>query len=336
MTPQARLLVSLLVLVGVYAVGVAGYALIEQKSLFDAAYMAAITISTVGYKEHIELDAAGRAWTIAFILFGVVGAAYASTSLVTLFVSGDLQKMLGRRKLQAQIERLKDHVILCGYGRMGALTVEQLKRRQVPLVVIEHDASACAKLKDEGTLFVQGDATEEADLLLAGLMQCRALVAGLPRDSDNVYITLTARGIRPNLTIIARAEQPSTEPKLKRAGASRVVCPQIVGATKVINILTRPNVVDFIEVATAGLELEVDEFVVDREGPLCNKTLREVPIRATGAMVVAIKRGDGQTIYNPEPGEYIRPGDTLILIGASGVCTRLQEFHASSSPTPDR
>lgn len=328
MSPRARLIVSLCILVGVYVVGVAGYAIIEGKSLFDAAYMAAITISTVGYSEHIELDRAGRLWTILFIMFGVAGAAYASTSLITLFVSGDFKEMFGRRKLQAQIEQLKEHVILCGYGRMGTLTAERLKQRRLPVVVIERDQAMCERLTEEGIPFVQGDATEEPKLLQAGLMRCSALVAWLPHDSDNVYIALTAHGLRPDLTIVARAEQPSTEPKLKRAGATRVICPQVVGATKLTNILTRPNVVDFLEVADTGMELEVDEFVVGADSPICNQTLREAPIRETGAMVAGIKRRDGQTIYNPEPGELIRAGDTLILIGGPGVSTRLQKLSA--------
>jgi voltage-gated potassium channel len=321
--------VSLLILVGVYVVGALGYAIIEGRSLFDAAYMATITISTVGYGEHIQLDKAGRIWTVFFIMFGVAGAAYASTSLITLFISGEFKELFGRRKVQAQIERLKGHTILCGYGRMGALTADRLKRHGSTVVVVERDPAKCDKLGDEGMLFVRGDATEESVLLQAGLMQSEALVAVLPHDSDNVYTTLTARGIRPNMTIIARAELPTTEPKLRRAGATRVICPQVVGASKVAAILTRPNVVDFLEVADTGLELEVDEYEIDPAGPLSDQTLRDAPIRSSGAIVVAIKRRNGETIYHPDPGEYIRPGDTLIVIGRAGVSTRLRELEQS-------
>lgn len=335
MSPKKRLVVSLLILVGVYIVGALGYAIIERRPLFDAAYMAAITISTVGYGEHIQLDQAGRIWTVFFIFFGVAGAAYASTSLITLFVSGEFRELFGRPKVQAQIDRLKGHAILCGYGRMGALTADRLKQHGTTVVVVERDATVCSKLGDEGMLFVHGDATEESALLRAGLMHSSALVAILPHDSDNVYITLTARGIRPDLTIVARAELPTTEPKLRRAGATRVICPQVVGANKVAAILTRPNVVDFLEVADVGLELEVDEHEIDPAGPLRDRSLREAPIRAAGAIVVAIKRRDGEMIYHPEPGEYIRSGDTLILIGRAGASTRLREIEESTPAGAD-
>jgi voltage-gated potassium channel len=325
LSPRARLSTALMILLGIYALGTAGYAVIEDLPLFDASYMAAITISTVGYSEVVELSHAGRLWTIFFILFGVGGASYALTSMVSVFVSGDIQDIYGRRKLQERIKQLSGHVILCGYGRMGALASKQLQEQNIPIVVVERDPDSCRRLADANIPYVSGDATEEETLLNAGLPNASALVAALSHDADNVYVTLTARGLCSDLTIVARAEQHSTEPKLMRAGATRVVCPQMVGATKITSVITRPHVVDLIEVASAGIELEMEEYVVEDGSPLCDQTLRDSPIRkAADAIVVAIKRRDGATIYHPAPDERMQSGDVLILIGRTGVSSRLQ------------
>ncbi len=315
----------MIVLTAVYALGTAGYALLEGCTLFDAAYMTAITLSTVGFAEHVPLDDAGRLWTILVITLGVGGVSFAFTSVISLVISGDVNEMLGRRKLQTAVEQLRGHVILCGFGRMGALTLQHLTKVSARVVVIEFSAERCIKLKERNILHIHGDATEEEVLLQAGLLHCGALVAVLPSDADNVYVTLTANGLRPDLTIIARAEQPSTAPKLKHAGATRVICPQIVGAHKIADILTRPNVVDFFEIAAAGIELEMDEFVVRPESPLCSKTLLESNIRRTAdATVIAVKTNAGETVYQPGPDHRMQQGDTLILIGKSGVSTRLR------------
>ncbi len=336
MSPKRRLLLSILLVAGIYVVGVVGYVVIEDSAIFDAMYMTTITLSTVGFRETVDLHPAGRAWTIVVITLGVTGVSFAITSLVSLAVSGDINTLVGRRKLQSAINQLENHVILCGYGRMGELTIKNLQKMNVEIVVIERDADICQKLREQNILYVQGDATEEETLTEAGLMVCGALLASLSSDAENVYITLTARGLRPGLTIVARAEQPSTEPKLeqpstepklKRAGATRVVCPQIIGATKVSNILTRPNVVDFFEVAAEGIELEMDEFVVEHHSPLCDMTLKDAPIREkAGATVVAIKRATGEAVYQPDPNERIRQGDILIMIGQAGVSNRLRNL----------
>lgn len=319
---------SLIVLVSIFAIGTAGYVVIEDKPVFDAAYMTAITISTVGYRETFELDDNGKFWTLFVILFGVGGGSFALTSMVSVFVGGDLRDLIGRRKLQTQIEKIKDHVILCGYGRMGILTHEGLKERGVPVVVIESDALVCEKLVELGVPHVRGDAIDDESLEQAGLMKCKALVAALPSDADNVYVTLTARGMRPEINIIARAEQPSTESKLLRAGATRVICPQVVGATRITNLLTRPNIIDFVEGVTTGISLEMDEYAVEPGSAMLGKTLRSTAIRESAdASVVAIKRSDGTTIYHPDGDEGIRSGDVLILVGKTGVSTRLQTLH---------
>jgi voltage-gated potassium channel len=322
--PNQRLILSISIVVSVYVLGTIGYAVLEECSLFDAAYMTTITLSTVGFGEHIALDDAGRIWTMTVITLGIAGVSFALTSAVSTFVSGDIGEVLGRKKLESAISKLKNHIILCGYGRMGELTTEKLRRENRPIVVIERSPDQCERLKDQDVLFVHGDATEEEILMKAGLMDCIALVAALPTDVDNLYTTLTARGLRPDLKIVARAEQPSAIDKLTRAGATHVICPQSVGALKTVNLLTRPNVVQIFEVADRGVDLEMDEFVVEARSPLCNCALRDSPIRDSArATVIAIKPLDEKPIYQPMPDHIIRQGDTLILIGESGVATRL-------------
>ncbi len=333
MSARMRLLLSILAVLAVVFVGTAGYMVIEADrdiDFLDAVYMTVITVSTVGYEAVWKLSRPAKIWTIGVIAFGVVTVSLAFTSLVSLVVSGELRSLRERKKMDKALKQVHDHVIVCGHGRMGELVAEELHRRDVPLVVVENKPKHEADLREAHLQFVIGDATDENTLLRAGLMQARAIVIGLPTDADNVYAVLTARTLRPDLTIVARAEQPSTEAKLIRAGATRVVCPQVIGATKIANILTRPTVVDFVEVASRGVDLEIDEYVIGDQSPLVGKTLRDSRIRrTTGSLVVAIKRADGESLVGPDPDSVLGAGDTLILVGPAGVSSRLKALDSA-------
>lgn len=332
MSPRLRLMLSLLAVAGVFVIGTVGYMLIESDrdlSFAQAAYMTAITVSTVGFHEVWELSPAGRLWTLAIIVFGITTVSIAFTSLITLFVSGELRSLREIKKMETKLKALSDHVIVCGFGRMGQIVTTQLAERRVPTVVVEMDREREDDLRKANVPFLIGDATEEEVLLDAGLMNARAVIALLPHDTENVFVTLTAHTLRPKLFIVARAEQPATQGKLERAGATRVICPQVIGATKIANVITRPNVVDFVEMASKGVELEMDEVVLTEDSPLCGAALKDSGIRErTGAMVVAIRRVDGETLFNPPPDATIRPADTLVLIGPAGVSGRLGALQA--------
>ena len=308
-------------------IGTAGYMLLETErdlSLLEAAYMTVITVSTVGFTEVWELSPATRIWTIGVIAVGVGTVSVAFTSLITLFVGGDFRSMRERRRMSATIENLRDHVILCGYGRMGSLALREIARDRVPVVVVEIDTAAEGSLREAQVPYIVGDATDEDTLKKAGVMRARALVAVLRSDADNVFITLTARTLRSDLPIIVRAEQPGTEAKLKRAGATRVICPQVMGATRIADVLTRPNVVDLVEMANKGVDLEIDEYEVGAQSPLVGKSLRESALRErTSASVVAVKRANGETLFNPGPDAVLGLGDTMVLVGPAGVSSRL-------------
>ena len=328
MGARRRLILALLALLGMFVIGAGGYVVLTDAPWGDAAYMTLITLSTVGFKEAMDLGPTGRVWTAVVIVFGVGVVSVAYASLLTLFVGGEIRDVVGRRRVQSKIAQLRGHTVLCGFGRMGALAARMLKQDGAEIVVVEAKKTLRPDLETAGLLFVIGDATEEETLQAAGLARAGALVSTLPSDADNVYVALTARGLHPDLHIVTRAEQPATEHKLRRAGANRVVCPQVIGAKRIADILMRPHMVDFFEVAARGVELEMDDYRVGPDSVLCNATLRESTLRQrTGAMVAAITRADGTSLYQPDPDEVIREGDRLILIGRAGTSNRLEELN---------
>lgn len=328
MDAHRRFYISIGLLVGFFATGILGYMFIEGASLLDAAYMTIITLSTVGYTESVELNTtAGSVFTIVFIMAGVGTVFYASTSLVALFVSGELDASREKIKVKKRINELRGHIVICGFGRMGQSVVEQLPDHLKDVVVIEIDPDRIVELERDGILHLKADASEEASLQEAGIVHAKFLVATLPKDALNVYVTLTARGLNADLMIIARAESNSTESKLLRAGANRVVCPQLIGASRILGLLTRPNVVDFVDVAAQGIELQLDEYLVDHDSPLVGKSLREAQIRQkVDAIVVAIKREVGKDVFNPSADEVLQARDTMILIGKLNTAERLAEL----------
>ena len=326
MNPVVRLWLSVSTVVFVLLAGTVGYVIVEHQPALDSLYMTVITLSTVGFKEVFELDRGGRILTMLIILLGYAALYLSLANLVSLIVGGELRAIRGRLRMKAQINQLEDHVIICGFGRMGSLVAAQLTREEVSCVAI--DNSATHGMESQGVLFVQGDATEDSDLLEAGLMRARALVTCLSGDADNVYVTLTARELRSDLQIIARAQQPSTEPKLKRAGADSVICPQTIGANKTVGLLCKPHVIELVDMAAKGVDIEIAQYQVSADSSLVDKPLRESGIRErAGMMVVAIKRADGFQIFSPGPEETIQEADRLILIGRGGLSERLNELH---------
>jgi len=330
LSPEKRLVISLLVLVGVFVFGAAGYLVVDDephRTVGDAVYMTVVTLSTVGFKEAWKLSPKDRIWTITVIIFGIASVSVAFTSLLTLFVSGDLRSYRERRKMKSTIDELRGHVILCGHGRMGSVVAHELTEQKIPLVVIDNNKDGEEALHAAGISYIIGDATDEDVLARAGLSSARALVLCLPSDADNVFVTMSAHTLVPELMIIARGEQPTTGAMLERAGASRVIFTHAVGAKRICNILTRPNVVDFVDVMSRGVDLEMDEYVVVAESGLVGRSIGDSLVRRkTGAIVVAIKRADGETIYTPDPEVVLGAGDALIIVGPVGVSERLHRL----------
>ncbi|MDQ3932281.1 MAG: potassium channel protein [Actinomycetota bacterium] len=318
MSPARRVRISLTVYAFVILVGFVGYQLLEGLGPLDALYMTIITVTTVGFREVSDLGWAGKAFTIALIVAGVVSATYAALSAAEFFIEGHFRRLIERRRMERKIGRLEGHIIVCGYGRVGRHLVHELGREGVAFVVVDDDESKIGELVDAGYLAVFGDATEEHVLQEAGLQRARALVAAVNTDADNVLITLTAKGLRPDLTVIGRTKADENEAKLRRAGADRVIAPTTIGGRRIAQILTRPVVADFLDgLGPGGIDYTLEEVPIVPEGPLRGATLREAAIRERyGCTVLAVRRaGTLVTDTHPTAESVLHPGDVLVVLG---------------------
>jgi len=297
--------------------GSLGYIWLEGWDFFDALYMTVITLTTVGFGEVRPLSRPGRAYTMLLVLLGMGVLFYVVTALAQAVVEGQIRETLGRRKLQKQIKKLRDHYIICGFGRIGEIIARQLAQADIPLVVIENNPEVLNRLEGSGFYFVAGDATREEVLLEAGIERAKGLVAVVSSDAGNVYITLTARSLNPKLFIVARGEDLGSRNKLLRAGADRVESPHEMGGRKMAHTILRPTVVTFMDLAMhEGVEWSMEEITVGSSSPLLGLPLKDTGIRQKlNLILVAIKRADGEFLFNPTPQTPILAGDTLIAVG---------------------
>jgi voltage-gated potassium channel len=319
---RKQLLMSVFLIASVIFIGTAGYMLIEGWNFLDALYMTVITITTIGFKEVHLMSDGGRLFTI-FLVFTSVGAVFfALNHMARIIIEGEIQSIFGRKKLQKRIERLKDHYVVCGYGRMGKIVCREFESRRAAFVVIEKSAEQVpgTAIFPEGMLIMTGDATKDETLLKAGIERARGLITVLPTDAENLYVVLSARGINPGLQIVARAVEDGAEQKLMRAGANRTVSPYHIGGLRIAHTLLKPTVVDFIEFTTSpsgDVSLDMEEILVGAGSALEGKTLSESGIgRELEMIVVAIKKKDGDMKVNPTHKSKIHAGDTLVVIGA--------------------
>lgn len=298
--------------------GTLGYVIIEGYPFIDALYMTIITLTTVGFGEVRPLGRNGRIFTILLIMMGAGFVAYNLTYFSGLLLDGNWLDVYRRRKLGRRLEQLEDHYIICGYGQMGQIIVQELSRYHVPSVVIEKDESLLVKLREKQVLYLSGDAIEEENLMAAGILKAKGLVSVVSKDTDNVFIVLTARDIKKDLYIFSRAGAPGSEKRLYKAGANRVVAPFAIGATRIAQNILRPTVTDFLELALSeeGMELSMEEFYLAERCQIVGKELMDSGIRSRyNLIVVAIKQRDGRMIYNPSPKQQLQEGDILVVIG---------------------
>jgi voltage-gated potassium channel len=324
----SRIAIALAILAAFIVVASVGYCWIEPAyNLADSLYMTVITITTVGYGYVHPLSAWGRLWTVFVILGGVATAAVVLSLLVGVVVEGHILDILGRRQVQKAISALSGHVIVCGYGRMGKLLADELVAAGRKVVVIEAQPERAAAAERAGLPCLIGDAQEEETLTAAAIERARVLIANLANDADNVFLTLSAKQANPSLQIIARAQEAATESMLRKAGADRVVCPEIIGASRIADVVVRPAVVDFVEMAHRGIELEMEQLNISEGSRLTGRTLEELALpRRIGAQVVAIRRADAQTVYQPTPDLKLAAGDTLVLVGRKGSSAAVQKL----------
>ena len=304
--------------VAVCAYGTAGYVLVEGWSAWDAFYMTAITITTVGYREVYPLSRAGEVFTTTVLLAGVGTFFYTFTLLATVVVDGGIHARLARRRRLHMLDELKDHFIVCGYGRIGAIIVEELRRQHVPYVVIERDRERVQAVMEQGGLAVEADASSEEVLTRLGIARARGFIAAVGTDAENVYAVLTARVLRPDLYIIGRAETEDAERKLLRAGANRVVSPYRIGARELAQTALRPAVVDFFQLATrsGNLELAIEQVAIGAASTLAGRSIIDVNVRQRyGLIVVGIQRKTGKMEFNPPGDAVMHAGDQLVVLG---------------------
>lgn len=301
----------------ILTVAVLMYMQLEGWDFFDSFYMAVITLSTVGFQEVHELSKAGRLFTSGLILVGVGSFAFIAGTVAQLLVEGKLQQMLGRHKMQRTIDKLENHFIICGYGRIGAIVSREIRREGLPVVVVENNPEILRHLEEDNMLFVAGDATDDQVLLAAGLERAKSLITALTQEAANVYVVLTARQINPGLTIISRADFEGHIHRLELAGADRVVLPHMIGGVRMAQSVLRPTVISFLELAVrGGIDLQMEELEVGPHSELVGKDLIESKIRPRfNLIIMAMKKTNGQMIFNPAPQAVIESGDTLLAIG---------------------
>jgi voltage-gated potassium channel len=324
-----RLIVLVAITLALVLAGTVGYVFIEDWGWFDALYMTVITLSTIGYGEVHPLSDAGRVFTILLILGGVFTFVYTATEIIRAVVSGEVAQMLGEQRRERALSEIRDHIIVCGYGRMGKLVCREFSRDKVPFVVLDVSAAVERDFDLPYGYVLIGDATSDEVLRHAGIARARALVTVMASDADNLYTTLSARLLRPDLFIVARAEAVGAEAKLLRAGANRVVSPYQIGGTRVAQAVLRPTVVDFIELATRTehIDLQLEEACLGAASPLAGCTLKDSRLRADlKVIIVAIKRKNGHMQYNPAPETVLEPGDTLVAIGHREQLAQLESL----------
>ena len=327
-----RALFTGFVLVGLFILGTAGYSILEGWSLLDSAYMTVITLSTVGFGEVHPLSQAGRVFTIVLTLGGVGAVAYALSNMFEILLSEDALEVRREKRRQTVIDHIENHVIICGYGQMGRLVAEGLEQESLSFVIVDPDREIVAEARRGGHLALIGDASHEEILERAGIERARTVIVTVGTDAESVFIVLTARGMNQKLTIIARADQVHTEAKLLKAGADRVILPLALGGQRMVSLVNRSGVADFLDVVMRSGELEfrLEEIPVPKTSPRAGVTLADLqPRREYGVTVLAIVLPGKRTLTNPQATDKLEPESRVIALG---TVEALRSFRRSIAP----
>ncbi len=314
---QRRVLRALVVLSGVLVFGTVGYVLVEGWPVLDALYMTVITISTVGFREVATLSPGGKAFTLVLIAAGVGGIVYSFGTLVDFVVEGQFRGLMEGRRMSRRISELRDHYIVVGLGRVGSIVANTLAEDGVPFVVVDSADDRIEAANESGWLNISGDATDEEVLRSAGVMAAKGLVTALDTDADNLFVSLSARTLNPDLYIVARSSTVASEAKILKSGADRVVTPNVIGGRRMAAMVLQPIVSDYLDIVTHGddIEFRLESMRVPEGSPLAGGSIADGHVRdRTGAYILAVHSG-GMLNTNPSPDTRLVPGDELVVLG---------------------
>lgn len=320
-----------LLILFVFAFGVTGYEIIENFSFFDSLYMTVITLSTVGFREVKELSDGGKIFTIILIFTSLGVFAYTISSLTGSYIERQLNKLLRGYIKKSDMKKMKDHVVICGYGRNGMQAANELLVHQTVCVIIDSDKKKMESVQEnENLIFIVGDATNDEVLIKGGIEKAKALITTLPLDTDNVFVVLSARDLNPSLSIISRASNESSEKKLRMAGVDNVVMPEKVGGAYMAKLVARPDVLEFLghisiqSVAPTNLD---EVFCDNMPKAFCDQTIDKIEIRKKcGVNIIGIKTSDGQFVLNPPPDTVVQPNTKLFVLGTPEQISKLRDI----------
>ncbi|MEJ2720170.1 MAG: potassium channel protein [bacterium] len=324
--PEFGLFVGLSLVLLVIISSTAGFYFLERWSLLDSFYMTIITISTVGFREVNPLSPGGRLFASFVILTGLGAAFFTTTMLGRVILEGEFRGTMGRRKMTRKIENLRNHSVVCGFGRTGKVVAELLHQDGYPFCVIENDKAKEEEMHDLGYIYIIGDATGENVLREAGVERALGVMALLPSDADNLYLTMTAKGINSGVVVVARAFDQDAEMRLKRGGANNIVSMHKIAAHRVIQGTLHPAVEEFVDLVTdrQQLSLFVEEAKLCPGSDLAGRAIKDTGVRTRyGVIIVTIKKAAGEMIFNPDAGTVLMEGDTIVAIGEKSNLTRL-------------
>lgn len=318
MIPTKNLKIPLLVLLALFIIGTWGFHSIEGWNITNSLYTTVITLSTVGYGDFFPKTDAGRIFTIILVIFGVGTMLYTVVLFTETMVEARFRSILGRGRLEKMLKKLNNHYIICGCGRIGYLICKELSEEKINFVVIDNNPDIIQRIEDEGFIYYKGDSTQDKTLIATGIKRAKGIVCALPTDAENLYVILTAKELNPNIYILSRSEEIESEHRLLRAGADRVMSPHTLGGMRMAMAITKPAMLDFIEITTRrqNLELRMEELAICEGSPFIGKSLEESEIRHRyGLIIVAVKKDTGQMIFNPLADYVISNGDKLIALG---------------------
>jgi len=321
-----QLQIAAVLLIAVVLGGTAGFVTLEQWSWFDAFYMTITTITTIGGGEPRPLDVIGKWWTIGVVVVGFGVLTYTVLSLMAYVIEGQLGRVFDRRRMRRRVGRMKDHLILCGFGRVGRAIAHEFTDEGIPFVVVDSDDESLVQAAAEGATVVHGNAADIETLKAAGVERARGLVTAVDNDADNLYVTLSARVLKPDLFIVARANGADAEPKLRLAGANRVVSPYTIGGRRLASLAMRPTAVEFVDtiLSASNGQLLLEDLTIPLESSWAGRTLGELVPEADEAIVLAIKRA-GTMIFRPAAATALLGGDELVTAGPPDAIRALEQ-----------